>query len=257
MIRRTQLQSWNRYAYVLNNPANFTDPLGLVCSGNSGLGDTPCNPANSGGGGGSGSFAGYGAFFLMFGNPTPQDVIVGWQLIGVDDGEIILGGCADFGGPDCFNNEVPIYDTVYSYPSFSLYQAIVVTPGAIGSADYISAISRALAPLNRLSDCTGKAIANQVPLGNKIFGTPKDPADPAGTALNTAKKLSSNKVPAKVVWGLDKAGLPMLSETVENSLTKVVSTLAPFAEKLNVAGWAWAGGKGVYDTAACYNKPNP
>ena len=49
----------------MNNPVNFSDPSGLVCSGNAGLGDTPCNPGNFGGGGGSGSFGGYGAFGLM------------------------------------------------------------------------------------------------------------------------------------------------------------------------------------------------
>ena len=59
------LQSHNAYAYVVNNPVNFSDPSGLVCSGNAGLGDTPCNPGNFGGGGGSGSFGGYGAFGLM------------------------------------------------------------------------------------------------------------------------------------------------------------------------------------------------
>jgi RHS repeat-associated protein len=50
-------QSWNRYAYVQNNPNSFTDVLGLWCSGTNGLGDTPCNPGNDpqyGGGFGGG-----------------------------------------------------------------------------------------------------------------------------------------------------------------------------------------------------------
>ncbi len=189
MIRRTQLQSWNRYAYVLNNPANFTDPLGLVCSGNSGLGDTPCNPANSGGGGGSGSFAGYGAFFLMFGNPTPQDVIVAWQLIGVDDGEIILGGCADFGGPDCFNNEVPIYDTVYSYPSFSLYQAIVVTAGATGGGrDNAKELARALnaTGVQALTNPCTVAAFYGASAGLAAFGSAAIPGTELNAAVNEA-----------------------------------------------------------------------
>jgi hypothetical protein len=117
-------------------------------------------------------------------------------------------------------------------------------------------ISRQLAPLNKLQDCAAEAVVDQVPFGNKIFGTTKGPADPVGTTLDTAEKLSSNKVPARLVWGLNKAGLPVLSETAENFLTKVVSILSPYAEKLSVLGWAWAGGKGVYDTTKCYNKPN-
>ncbi|HEU5413491.1 MAG TPA: RHS repeat-associated core domain-containing protein [Candidatus Angelobacter sp.] len=60
----TTPQTLNRYTYTGNNPVNFTDPLGLVCSGNIGdFSDTVCNPANDGGGGGSGMFAGGGDSF--------------------------------------------------------------------------------------------------------------------------------------------------------------------------------------------------
>ncbi len=45
----TNPQSWNRYAYVVNNPVNAVDPLGLWCSADYGLGDTPCNAGNLGG----------------------------------------------------------------------------------------------------------------------------------------------------------------------------------------------------------------
>jgi len=43
----TNPQSWNRYAYVLNNPLANVDPLGLWCSADVNGKDTPCNPYNS------------------------------------------------------------------------------------------------------------------------------------------------------------------------------------------------------------------
>jgi len=58
---------------------------------------------------------------------TSQDEIVGWQLIGIEDGLIMLGGCD--GSPDCFYNEVPIYGTVYSYPSIGLVPSMPGTSG--------------------------------------------------------------------------------------------------------------------------------
>ena len=82
-------QTLNRYAYVGNDPLSRTDPSGLVCSGDVGDTDTPCNPANSGGGGGSGSFNGYGEFTLM-GIPVVSGYI--WGPVAYNPNPFSLGG---------------------------------------------------------------------------------------------------------------------------------------------------------------------
>ncbi|MGH9433747.1 MAG: RHS repeat-associated core domain-containing protein [Terriglobia bacterium] len=50
----TNPQSFNRYAYVLNNPTTLIDPLGLYQFCPNGQTDNQCNPPPGGGGGGGG-----------------------------------------------------------------------------------------------------------------------------------------------------------------------------------------------------------
>jgi RHS repeat-associated protein len=60
----TSPQSWNRYAYVLNNPLSLVDPLGLMCGGGewSDWSDANCTDDGGGGGGGGGDAGGYGGY---------------------------------------------------------------------------------------------------------------------------------------------------------------------------------------------------
>lgn len=55
---------------------------------------------------------------MTFGNQIAQQVVTGWQLVGIVDGTMAFGGCG--GLTNCFTNELPIYDTVYSYQNFGL-----------------------------------------------------------------------------------------------------------------------------------------
>jgi RHS repeat-associated protein len=50
----TNPQSWNRYAYVLNNPLSYTDPLGLECVWDNGSFDSADDPVTGSAGGCSG-----------------------------------------------------------------------------------------------------------------------------------------------------------------------------------------------------------
>jgi len=129
------------------------------------------------------------------------------------------------------------------------------------------AIGQALAPLNKLSDCTGKAVVHAVPAVpnswlDKWFGIPKEKKDAVSTVLDGADKtnkvmefLSENKGPAKVVFGLSKAGLPALSAATQNGVTKIVPELAPFASSVKGVGYGLAAISITYETVSCYNKP--
>jgi RHS repeat-associated protein len=253
----TNPQSWNAYSYVLNNPLILIDPAGLDCVylDNSG-GTDPDGPG--------------GASIDSDSNLKDCQSSQGYWA----DGHISsLGDVSTFAN----NNNALIFSTVSGITNVTLASQ-TTSQGGFGlgnypdsfnsgqfwdpsgdnsdsSQDYMQAISMQLAPLGKLSDCAGRAAANQIPLGSTIFGTPKAPSDHVGTALNAAGKLSNPKNAGRVAYALNKAGLPMLSETAGKGLAKAAGTLLPYAGYISGANAIWTGYQFVKDTAGCYNKP--
>jgi len=122
----TSPQSWNRYAYVVNNPLAMIDPLGDDgCYGiyvpfpihcNIGVND---NLALEGQWGDPFAVNSFGA--------TTVTVKTGWALIGIMGGTVIAGGCpADATG--CSVDEVATYDTYTFYPYLGAGNNVSQTP---------------------------------------------------------------------------------------------------------------------------------
>jgi RHS repeat-associated protein len=71
----TNPQSLNRYVYVINNPTNASDPLGLVCTGDEGGGN--CGSPNGHGGGG---VFGLGITPWDFVEPLKRNCSSNWRM---------------------------------------------------------------------------------------------------------------------------------------------------------------------------------
>src|SRR5579859_2951621 len=118
----TNPQSWNRYAYVMNNPMAMVDPSGMG-------GQSPdctkaadpymCGYSYYGGYNGAGYFSNTWTSIDFAAFPVTQQVYTGSQLVGFSGGTTVLGGCDP--SADCSNQEFPTYATVTTYQSIPIF----------------------------------------------------------------------------------------------------------------------------------------
>ncbi len=81
----TNPQSWNRYAYVLNNPLALVDPLGLCIIDGTEYSDDFCGGVGGGGsGGGGGGVPLYGVLYSQVWNDDPGfwQTVATWFIVG-------------------------------------------------------------------------------------------------------------------------------------------------------------------------------
>jgi RHS repeat-associated protein len=247
----TYPQSWNRYSYVANTPLNAVDPLGLECVWDDGSFDSADDPD-------TGSMTQCGNAGGRWFDPSTFQAPGGVDWSANPNTDLAM--------------QLDPNQPVLAVTSWGTMPANIGTSS--GSLDpfglaVISDLSARVEPLNKLSDCTGNAIADEVPLGlgRRLFGAPNP--DPLGNkARSLSKALSPNTggkllgtVPwnyeanvGRVVSGLDNLDLPQLSDIAAIAGAKLAPLASTASKFLAVAGPAWMAGNVARNTYACYSK---
>jgi RHS repeat-associated protein len=192
----TNPQSWNRYAYALNNPLRYTDPLGLFCF-YGGAGDTPDNDSDP--------------TDYDFGASGPDDCGNASQWINTSATVTVNGDGSDGptfeDGQQIFPETVPYYDPTDVPLSPSAQAAVLAIHNAVANIPNPCAIGVQVSVGNAsatasLSDsgAQGQVSYGQLSLGqveSQTMGTPLIPAPPSWLP-DSAQNLLTSPVNAQM-----------------------------------------------------------
>lgn len=253
-------QSWNRYAYVRNNPLALVDPLGLDCVYFLNEDQTyyyvtigDCSEDDNG-------YYFDGTINQSLGISTTAN---GDAVATLNDGNTMCSGECSDGFDSITVNATPLPSGGAVAPFNPLVPAIIAFEGNHSSFfQFMDNSANALA-------CTSGSLLNEIPfsrflgaqspdsVGNKVRSAAKaiSPNPDAKTLGLIPNNLAVNT--QRVVTTLDKLDLPQFSEAAAAAASKF-APYAPYVSKaLGAAGLLYMGGNAARNTYTCYQKGGP